>query len=93
MFSITQSANKTNLFSIQPKHKQRLICYLCERMGMWFWPLRLFSILQVQRTSESFHFILKKTATLMENVDRTQNVNSHNKNNESTNVKIAHKKI
>lgn len=28
----------------------------------------------------------------MENVDRTQNVNSRNKNNESTNVKIVHKK-
>jgi len=39
-----------------------------------------------------FHFIFKKTATLMENIDRAQNVNSHNKNNERTNVKIARKK-
>lgn len=40
-----------------------------------------------------FHFIFKKTATLMENVDRTQNVNSHNKFNKSTKVKIVHKKF
>jgi len=37
-----------------------------------------------------FHLNIKKK--LMENVDRTQNVNSRNKNNESTNIKIVRKK-
>jgi hypothetical protein len=37
-------------------------------------------------------YINKKTATLTENVDRTQNVNSHNKINEGTKVKIVRKK-
>ena len=61
---------------------------------MWFWPLET---LQYPTSSKKyrqccFHFIFKKTATLMENMDRTQNVNSHNKINESTKVKIVHKK-
>ena len=61
---------------------------------MWFWPLETVQYPTGSKTYMQccFHFIFKKSATLMENVDRTQNVNSHNKINVSTKVKIVRKK-
>jgi len=56
---------------------------------MWFWPLET---AQYPTMQCCFHFIFTKISTLMANVDRTQNVNSHNKINESTKVKIVRKK-